>query len=87
MKSCRGLPGFPNTGVQIGQLTGYNAAELLSDGDKLFKSLVEAEVLGCELKWADDAPPMVSAHPLAEEATVPTKMPAKTDGRISMVRT
>ncbi len=97
-------PWVPYTGVQIGQLTGYNATELLQDGDKLFKSLVEAEkqyspdgmpvvfdlqieaeVLGCELKWAVDSPPTVSAHPLASEATVPVKMPTKTDGRIPMV--
>ena len=37
------VPWVPYTGVQIGQLTGYNAAELLQDGEKLFKSLVEAE--------------------------------------------
>ncbi len=98
------VPWVPYTGVQIGQLTGYNATELLQDGDKLYKSLVEAqrqyspdgmpvvfdlqieaEVLGCELKWAEDSPPTVSAHPLASEAVVPTKMPAKTDGRIPMV--
>ncbi|MDT8298285.1 MAG: uroporphyrinogen decarboxylase family protein, partial [Spirochaetaceae bacterium] len=98
------VPWVPYTGVQIGQLTGYNATELLQDGEKLYKSLieaekqyspdgmpvifdlqVEAEVLGCELKWADDSPPTVSAHPLASEAVVPTKMPGKKDGRIPMI--
>jgi len=98
------VPWVPYTGVQIGQLTGYNATELLQDGEKLFKSLieaekqyspdgmpvvfdlqVEAEVLGCDLKWAEDSPPTVSAHPLASEAVVPTKMPGKNDGRIPMI--
>ena len=37
------VPWVPYTGVQIGQLTGYSAAELLQDGEKLFDSLVEAE--------------------------------------------
>jgi uroporphyrinogen decarboxylase len=98
------VPWVPYTGVQIGQLTGYNATELLQDGEKLYKSLieaekqyspdgmpvvfdlqVEAEVLGCELKWAEDSPPTVSAHPLAAEAIVPSKMPGKNDGRIPMI--
>lgn len=98
------VPWVPYTGVQIGQLTGCNATELLTDGDKLYESLVEAEkqyspdgmpvvfdlqieaeVLDCDLKWADDAPPTVSSHPLADDATVPTKMPGKSEGRIPMV--
>ncbi len=97
------VPWVPYTGVQIGQLTGYNAAELLQDGDKLFESLVEAEkqyspdgmpvifdlqieaeILGCNLKWAEDSPPTVSSHPLADEAVVPTKIPRKDEGRIPM---
>ena len=98
------VPWVPYTGVQIGQLTGYTATELLRDGDKLLESLieaerqyhpdgmpvvfdlqVEAEVLGCELKWADDSPPTVSGHPLADEAAVPTAMPTKESGRIPMI--
>jgi len=98
------VPWVPYSGVQIGQLTGYNATELLQDGDKLFKSLleakkqyspdgmpvvfdlqIEAEVLGCELKWAVDSPPTVSSHPLASDPTIPGKLPGKDEGRIPMV--
>lgn len=98
------VPWVPYTGVQIGNLKGYTATELLQDGEKLYECLVEAkrqyspdgmpvvfdlqieaEVLGCELRWADEAPPSVSSHPLASEATVPARMPAKTDGRIGLV--
>jgi MtaA/CmuA family methyltransferase len=31
-----------------------------------FDLQIEAEVLGCRLHWAEDAPPAVSSHPLAE---------------------
>lgn len=53
----------------------------------LFDLQVEAEILGCELKWAEDSPPTVSAHPLEEERTVPCmcKMPTENDGRLPMI--
>ncbi len=31
----------------------------------LFDLQVEAEILGCDLVWAEEAPPSVSSHPLA----------------------
>ena len=102
------VPWVPFAGVHAGLLTGYNATEILSDGEKLFKSLkevhklykpvglpvifdlqVEAECLGCELTWADDAPPSVSSHPLeaAEDLETPCRctIPTKEDGRIPMI--
>ncbi|MFQ3621398.1 MAG: hypothetical protein SNJ78_10710 [Spirochaetales bacterium] len=30
----------------------------------MFDLQIEAEVLGCELGWAEDAPPSVASHPL-----------------------
>ena len=51
----------------------------------VFDLQIEAEVLGCNLKWADDSPPTVSAHPLSDDVTVPTRMPGKNEGRIGMV--
>ena len=52
-----------------------------------FDLQIEAEVLGCELKWSDEAPPAVCTHPLAlgtalEELVVPTAE----CGRIKTVR-
>lgn len=102
------VPWVPFAGVHAGKLTGYNATEILSDGEKLLESLrevnklykpfglpvifdlqVEAECLGCELTWADDAPPSVSKHPLegTEELEVPCRctIPTKEDGRIPMI--
>lgn len=102
------VPWVPFAGVHAGKLTGYNATEILSDGEKLLESLrevhklykpfglpvifdlqVEAECLGCELTWSDDAPPSVSKHPLegAEELEVPCRctIPTKEDGRIPMI--
>lgn len=102
------VPWVPFAGVHAGKLTGYNATEILSDGEKLLESLrevnklykpfglpvifdlqVEAECLGCELTWAEDAPPSVSKHPLegTEELEVPCRctIPTKEDGRIPMI--
>lgn len=100
------VPWIPFAGVHAGKLINVNAKEILTDGDKLFKSLlevnklyrpdgqpimfdlqIEAEVLGCELMWAEDAPPAVKAHPLSETKEVPCTcmLPQKNDGRIPMV--
>lgn len=52
----------------------------------LFDLQLEAEVLGCELLWADYAPPSVATHPLEETTEIPCKctMPKETDGRIPL---
>ncbi len=36
-----------------------------------FDLQLEAEVLGCELKWADNAPPAVKTHPLEQGKSLP----------------
>ncbi len=54
----------------------------------IFDLQVEAEILGCDLVWADDGPPSVASHPLeGDEPTVPCEcmIPAKEDGRIPMI--
>ena len=51
----------------------------------IFDLQVEAEILGCELLWAKDAPPTVKSHPLANSKEIPTKIPATTEGRIPMI--
>lgn len=53
----------------------------------MFDLQIEAEILGCELVWAEDGPPSVRTHPLAETATVPCRctLPTEEDGRIPMV--
>jgi len=50
----------------------------------LFDLQLEAEALGCELLWADYAPPSVISHPWAETKELPKAMPQKTDGRIPL---
>jgi uroporphyrinogen decarboxylase len=97
----------PFAGVHAGKLLGYDATEVLVDGDKLFASLmevnklykphgqpvifdlqVEAECLGCELRWAKDCPPSVSSHPLeGDDLIVPCEctIPTPADGRIPMI--
>lgn len=96
-------PWVPFAGVHAGKLKGYTATEILTDGDKLFESLMEvnrlympdgqpvvfdlqleAEILGCDLMWADDNPPSVTGHPMAKEITT-DKLIEKTDGRIPLV--
>ncbi|MEG2719357.1 MAG: uroporphyrinogen decarboxylase family protein [Clostridia bacterium] len=53
----------------------------------IFDLQIEAEILGCELVWAEDSPPSVKTHPLADTMTVPCRctLPKETDGRIPMV--
>lgn len=51
----------------------------------LFDLQVEAEILGCELLWADKAPPTVASHPLAADLEVPTYLPEAGDGRLPMI--
>ena len=50
-----------------------------------FDLQIEAEILGCDLVWANDAPPSVVGHPLAHDLTIPTQIPAPTDGRLPLV--
>lgn len=51
-----------------------------------FDLQLEAEILGCKLKWAKENPPAVVSHPLAE-GVLPgdLKVPKATDGRIPIV--
>ena len=53
----------------------------------MFDLQIEAEILGCDLVWAEDAPPSVSSHPLELSKEVPCKclIPSKQDGRLPMV--
>lgn len=53
----------------------------------IFDLQIEAEILGCELAWADDCPPSVKSHPCADEAKVPCDclMPTKESGRVPLV--
>jgi uroporphyrinogen decarboxylase len=98
------VPWIPFAGVHAGKLTGYTGKEVLTDGDKLFESLmavnrlyapdgqpvvfdlqVEAEILGCNMLWADAAPPSVASHPLAGNLVVPSHIPKKTEGRLPLI--
>lgn len=51
----------------------------------LFDLQVEAEILGCELLWAEDGPPTVVSHPLATAMDVPQHLPEAEDGRLPMI--
>jgi len=53
----------------------------------VFDLQVEAEFLGCELKWNADNPPSIKMHPLANEQTLPCKclMPTPESGRLPIV--
>jgi uroporphyrinogen decarboxylase len=51
----------------------------------VFDLQIEAEILGCELVWADKAPPSVATHPLAQIMEIPKGLPGKSDGRLPMV--
>ena len=51
----------------------------------VFDLQLEAEILGCELLWAEDAPPSVASHPLATDLSIPNTIPTAEDGRLPMV--
>jgi len=51
----------------------------------IFDLQVEAEILGCGLRWSDKSPPMVITHPLEKSLKIPIKLPEKTDGRLPMI--
>ena len=51
----------------------------------VFDLQIEAEILACELLWADNNPPSVKSHPLAQTKDIPSKIPSKSDGRLPMI--
>jgi len=51
----------------------------------IFDLQIEAEILGCELLWAEKAPPSVINHPLESSKEIPTQLPSKDDGRLPLV--
>lgn len=52
----------------------------------VFDLQVEAEILGCELNWADDNPPAVISHPLENDGIelAQLQLPEKNDGRLGI---
>lgn len=56
------------------------------DGQPIaFDLQVEAEILGCDLAWAETAPPSVAAHPLAGRPELPDRLPQPDDGRLPLL--
>ena len=53
----------------------------------VFDLQVEAEIMGCDLLWAEDNPPSVASHPLNKEKKIPCacKIPQRESGRLPMI--
>lgn len=51
----------------------------------LFDLQLEAEILGCDIKWEKNAPPSVRSHPLSSSQEIPVKKIGKADGRMPLV--
>ena len=51
----------------------------------IFDLQVEAEILGCDLVWAENGPPTVASHPLGANKTIPTYLPEAQDGRLPLI--
>ena len=51
----------------------------------VFDLQVEAEILGCQLVWAEDSPPSVATHPLQQSDLIPSQLPTENDGRLPMI--
>jgi uroporphyrinogen decarboxylase len=50
----------------------------------MFDLQIEAEFLGCDLLWSEDAPPTVTTHPLEGTEEIPETLPTGKEGRLSM---
>jgi uroporphyrinogen decarboxylase len=64
------------------------AANELYDPDGqpiVFDLQIEAEILGCELLWADKNPPSVATHPLGDRNEIPDFVLEPTAGRLPVV--
>ena len=70
-------------------LAGMDKAIELYQPDGLpvaFDLQMEAEILGCDLQWADENPPAVISHPLASDKTpADLKIPTPDQGRLPVV--
>jgi MtaA/CmuA family methyltransferase len=70
-------------------LAGINKAVELYKPDGLpiaFDLQIEAEILGCELQWADENPPAVISHPLATGMLLDDfRIPGPNDGRFPAI--
>lgn len=51
----------------------------------LFDLQLEAEILGCQIKWEKNGPPSVRSHPLENTLEIPTTKITKESGRIPLV--
>ena len=53
----------------------------------IFDLQIEAEILGCELVWAEEAPPSVKTHPLSDTTDMlcDCRQPEPSKGRLPMV--
>lgn len=56
------------------------------DGQPIvFDLQIEAEILGCDLLWAENGPPTVASHPLDSRLELPSRLPEVQDGRLPMI--
>jgi uroporphyrinogen decarboxylase len=77
LKSTDNLVNGVNKAIDMYQPDGIPVA---------FDLQIEAEAMGCQLAWADDNPPAVISHPLAEGKTIDDlKVPCSCKGRIPIV--
>ncbi len=51
----------------------------------VFDLQVEAEIIGCKLRWANDSPPCVSSHPLENDQDFTLSVPSSKEGRIPVI--
>jgi uroporphyrinogen decarboxylase len=74
-----------NADVLTAALLRVNALYEPDGQPVVFDLQLEAEILGCDLVWAQKAPPSVATHPLANAKVVPTALPEKHQGRLPVV--
>lgn len=74
-----------NTDKLVDALLEVNRLYLPDGQPVVFDLQIEAEILGCKLMWADNAPPSVASHPLEENLEIPSYLPNRSDGRLPVI--
>ncbi len=78
---------YLKSSAEIVKGVGKAVEEYNPDGiPVVFDLQIEAEILGCELRWSPHNPPAVVSHPLANGKNLADlKLPSPNDGRIPVV--
>ncbi|MCL4562698.1 MAG: uroporphyrinogen decarboxylase [Chloroflexi bacterium] len=85
LKGCSGEEILKDGNKLLESLLAVNEVYDPDGQPVVFDLQVEAEIMGCELIWTGNGPPLIASHPLAGVTEIPTRMPQKDEGRLPMI--